>query len=134
MGQRARPINQPIFPRRGRARQWHLGIVRRRILRNEIKFPQFMKREETFAPLTHSHLADTQKETFTFACRCRGLFRESNPGPPAPEAGIIPLDQTATHAHFLLVNLIALSFCFCIDRKTQPTQAYEPTRMEKRSY
>ena len=23
------------------------------------------------------------------------LFRESNPGPPAPEAGIIPLDQTA---------------------------------------
>ena len=24
-----------------------------------------------------------------------GLFRESNPGPPAPEAGIIPLDQTA---------------------------------------
>ena len=25
----------------------------------------------------------------------KGLFRESNPGPPAPEAGIIPLDQTA---------------------------------------
>ena len=24
-----------------------------------------------------------------------GLFRELNPGPPAPEAGIIPLDQTA---------------------------------------
>ena len=24
-----------------------------------------------------------------------GLFRESNPGPPAPKAGIIPLDQTA---------------------------------------
>ena len=23
-----------------------------------------------------------------------GPFRESNPGPPAPEAGIIPLDQT----------------------------------------
>ena len=23
----------------------------------------------------------------------RGPFRDSNPGPPAPEAGIIPLDQ-----------------------------------------
>ena len=26
-----------------------------------------------------------------------GLFRGSNPGPPAPEAGIIPLDQTAVY-------------------------------------
>ena len=26
----------------------------------------------------------------------RGPSRESNPGPPAPKAGIIPLDQTAT--------------------------------------
>ena len=31
--------------------------------------------------------------------RERGLFRGSNPGPPAPEAGIIPLDQTATPAY-----------------------------------
>ena len=32
-----------------------------------------------------------------------GLFRELNPGPPAPEAGIIPLDQTANCvAHTLL--------------------------------
>ena len=32
-----------------------------------------------------------------------GLFRELNPGPTAPEAGIIPLDQTAkcvTHTRF----------------------------------
>ena len=29
-----------------------------------------------------------------------GLFRESNPGPPAPEAGIIPLDQTADDEEF----------------------------------
>ena len=26
----------------------------------------------------------------------KGPFRGSNPGPPAPKAGIIPLDQTAT--------------------------------------
>ena len=26
-----------------------------------------------------------------------GPLRESNPGPPAPEAGIIPLDQAAAH-------------------------------------
>ena len=35
--------------------------------------------------------------------RTFGLFRELNPGPPAPEAGIIPLDQTAncvTHTRF----------------------------------
>jgi hypothetical protein len=25
-----------------------------------------------------------------------GLLRELNPGPPAPKAGIMPLDQTAT--------------------------------------
>ena len=33
-----------------------------------------------------------------YVCVCVGkigLFRELNPGPPAPEAGIIPLDQTA---------------------------------------
>jgi hypothetical protein len=30
----------------------------------------------------------------------KGPIRESNPGPPAPEAGIIPLDQLdATHAN-----------------------------------
>ena len=42
----------------------------------------------------------------------RGLFRELNPGPPAPEAGIIPLDQTAdanlvhrqTHMDICAVN------------------------------
>ena len=28
--------------------------------------------------------------------RTMGLFRELNPGPPAPEAGIMPLDQTAS--------------------------------------
>lgn len=29
-------------------------------------------------------------------CKSRGLVRESNPGPLAPEARIIPLDQQAT--------------------------------------
>ena len=27
---------------------------------------------------------------------CKGLFRELNPGPLAPEARIMPLDQTAS--------------------------------------
>ena len=33
----------------------------------------------------------------------KGPFRESNPGPPAPEAGIIPLDQT--DCSFAKINL-----------------------------
>ena len=39
-------------------------------------------------------------DTFSSAIRAQpkwGLFRGSNPGPPAPEAGIIPLDQTAVY-------------------------------------
>jgi hypothetical protein len=33
-----------------------------------------------------------------------GLFRELNPGPPAPEAGIIPLDQTAKCVAYTLLR------------------------------
>lgn len=31
-----------------------------------------------------------------FMCKKYGPLRELNPGPPAPEAGIMPLDQVAT--------------------------------------
>ena len=38
--------------------------------------------------------SDKQKSNF-FREKNLGLVRELNPGPPAPEAGIIPLDQRA---------------------------------------
>ena len=41
----------------------------------------------------------------TFLCVGKvGLFRELNPGPPAPEAGIIPLDQTANCVAYTLLR------------------------------
>ena len=45
-----------------------------------------------------------------------GLFRELNPGPPAPEAGIIPLDQTAkcvTHTHAFARMPLVWCCCCC---------------------
>ena len=38
------------------------------------------------------------KTTEKLSAKQRGLSRDLNPGPPAPKAGIIPLDQQATIA------------------------------------
>ena len=47
---------------------------------------------------THAIVRTPQWNTtqFDLSVPSKGLFRESNPGPLAPEAGIIPLDQTAS--------------------------------------
>ena len=58
--------------------------------------------------------------------KCKGLFRELNPGPPAPEAGIIPLDQAvddmdnlqnSRRGHFPGYTVLCASMCdaFCAE-------------------
>ena len=51
----------------------------------------------------------------------QGLFRELNPGPPAPEAGIILLDQTAS----------CLIFFFCILTKRTAPAKYVPVVIQR---
>ena len=43
-----------------------------------------------------------------------GPFRESNPGPPAPKAGIIPLDQTDAVVAYVEVVANEESYNGCI--------------------
>ena len=43
----------------------------------------------------HTHILGCLGSIAPISGQCNGLFRELNPGPLAPEARIIPLDQTA---------------------------------------
>ena len=49
-------------------------------------------------------LLPTCMAAVTFSNARQGLFRELNPGPPAPEAGIMPLDQIASCFFFLYTS------------------------------
>ena len=42
-----------------------------------------------------------------------GLVRESNPGPPAPKAGIMPLDQQASTNTANYVQCITVAYAVC---------------------
>jgi hypothetical protein len=47
-----------------------------------------------FCAINLALLVGCALELFHFILLKEGRFRESNPGPPAPKAGIMPLDQT----------------------------------------
>lgn len=54
----------------------------------------------------------------------RGPFRELNPRPPAPKAGIIPLDQTAGDLLAVYTQVSPNSVLVCMHGKASPPRVW----------
>jgi hypothetical protein len=66
--------------------------------------------------------------------KLKGPLRESNSGPPAPEAGIMPLDQVDSSYFFLVrILLIACNLLFAESSRKCPRQFFEIPLVSKKS-